>query len=268
MKFAFSTLGCPDWTFPEMIATAKDLALDAIEIRGIEKEVFAPYAKPFRTENIDKTVETLKEKNIEISLLATGACLGTEAHIESAFGEATVYTELANKLGVKFIRVMISNKPQPEEINLDCAVNAYQRICDYAKDKGVIPLIETNGALADSSVMADFIKAVDRENSGVLWDIHHPYRFFGESAQQTFDNIGKYVKYVHVKDSVIDNEKVKYKMLGQGDVPVADALNLLKKSGYSSFVTLEWVKRWCPDLEDAGIVFSHFSNYIKNVLKI
>ena len=46
MKFAFSTLGCPDWNFNEMISTAKDLNLDGIEIRGIENEVFAPFAKP------------------------------------------------------------------------------------------------------------------------------------------------------------------------------------------------------------------------------
>ena len=66
MKFAFSTLGCPDWNFKEMISTAKDLGLDGIEIRGIENEVFAPFAKPFREENLDKTKELLSKKNMEI----------------------------------------------------------------------------------------------------------------------------------------------------------------------------------------------------------
>ncbi len=268
MKFAFSTLGCPDWTFPDMISTAKDLGFDAIEIRGIENEVFAPYAKPFKAEHIDKTISVLKEKSLEISMLSTGACVGVASHIESALGEATVYTDLAGRLGVKFIRVMITNKPQPEDADIECAVNAYQRICDYAKEKGVTVLIETNGVLADSSVMADFMRRIGRENSGVLWDIHHPYRFFGETPETTFKNIGEYVKYVHVKDSVFENGKVKYKMMGQGDVPVSGALKLLKDSGYSSFVTLEWVKRWCPELEDAGIVFSHFSNYIRGVSQL
>ncbi|MFA5657719.1 MAG: TIM barrel protein, partial [Oscillospiraceae bacterium] len=160
------------------------------------------------------------------------------------------------------------NKPQPEEADFDCAVNAFQRICDYAGDKAVTVLIETNGMLAKSSVMADFIRKTNRENCGVLWDIHHPFRFFGESPKTTFDNIGQYVKYVHVKDSLMENGRVKYKMMGQGDVPVSKALKLLKDNGYSSFVTLEWVKRWCPDLEDAGIVFSHFSNYISNIAEL
>ena len=73
-----------------MIATAKDLNLDAIEIRGIEKEVFAPFAKPFQEQNIDRTMSYLKETGLDISLLATGACVGVSSHIESAFGEAMV----------------------------------------------------------------------------------------------------------------------------------------------------------------------------------
>ncbi len=267
MKFAFSTLGCPDWTFGEMVSTAKDLGLDAIEIRGIEKEVFAPYAKPFSKDNIGKTVKLLNDKSLEISLLATGACVGESEHIESALGEATVYTDLAEKLGVKHIRIMITNHPNPEKTDFDGAVRAYQRICDFAKDKGIIPLIETNGILAESSRMKEFMECTNRANSGVLWDIHHPYRYFNETAEQTYNNIGSYVKYVHVKDSVMENGEVKYKMLGKGDVPVAEALNMLANNGYDSFITLEWVKRWCPELEDAGIVFSHFSNYIKTFKK-
>ena len=47
--------------------------------------------------------------------------------------------------------------------------------------KGNNPLIETNGILADSAVMKEFIESVNRKNSGVLWDIHHPYRYFNET---------------------------------------------------------------------------------------
>ncbi len=267
MKLAFSTLGCPDWTFGEMMSTAKDLGFDAIEIRGIEKEVFAPFARPFKEKHIESTIEKLKDMGVEISLLATGVCVGDVNHIESALGEAVVYIDLASKLGVKFVRVMISNKPYAENSNIDSAVIVYQKICDYAKTKGVIPLIETNAELADSKVMKEFMEDVNRENSGVLWDVHHPYRYYNETPEETYKNIGKYVKYIHVKDSVSEDGKVKYRLMGKGDVPVKKALEILKENGYDSYVTLEWVKRWCPDLEEAGIVFSHFVNYIKPIIK-
>ena len=261
MKFAFSTLGCPDWTFSEIVSTAVDLGYDAVEVRGIEKEVFAPYAKPFLGANLEKTILMLEKKNVKVSLLATGVVLSGNRN--SAISESTAYIDLAHKLNVPYIRVMISSQPFPEDADFDSAVSTYREICNYAKGKNVIPLVETNGILAESTVMAKFIEAADCENSGVLWDIHHPYRYFNETASETANNIGKYVKYVHVKDSVKDNDKIVYKMMGQGDVPVLDALKELKAIGYDSYVTLEWVKRWCPELEEAGIVFSHFSNFFK-----
>ena len=264
MKFAFSTLGCPDWTFNEIISTAVDLGFDGVEIRGIENEVFAPFAKPFLGANIDKTIEFLKEKHTDISMLSTGVVLGKDRN--AAISEATAYIDLADKLKVKFIRVMITDKPYPENTDIALAEGTYKEICRYAKSKNVTPLIETNGILSDSKVMKEFIENTNCENGGVLWDIHHPYRYFNETLEQTFENIGKYVKYVHVKDSVMNNDKVQYKMIGQGDVPVLGAIKLLKEKGYDSYVTLEWVKRWCPELEEAGIVFSRFSNFFKTKL--
>ena len=261
MKLAFSTLGCPDWTFNEIVSTAIDLGFDGIEIRGIEKEVFAPYAKPFLGANIDKTISLLNQKNVKISLLATGVVLGENRN--AAISESTAYIDLAVKLGVPFIRLMISSHPFPEKSDFNLAVSAYREICNYAKGKNVIPLVETNGILAESKVMAEFMEETACENSGVLWDIHHPYRYFNESVDETVNNIGKYVKYVHVKDSVMNGDKVIYKLMGQGDIPVIPALKALKAFGYNSYITLEWVKRWCPELEEAGIVFSHFSNYYK-----
>ena len=45
MKIAFSTLGCPGWSWDEIFATAKDMGLYGIEIRGVGNEMFAPKIK-------------------------------------------------------------------------------------------------------------------------------------------------------------------------------------------------------------------------------
>src|SRR5699024_11307256 len=52
------------------------------------------------------------------------------------------------------------------------------------------------------------------EGSGALWDVHHPYRFNDESIAQTIANLGGKIKYVHLKDSVIEKGKVSYRMMG------------------------------------------------------
>jgi fatty-acyl-CoA synthase len=46
-----------------------------------------------------------------------------------------------------------------------------------------------------------------------------------------------------------------------------DALKELKAYGYDGFVSLEWVKRWNPDLSEPGIVFPHFMNYMEFLFK-
>lgn len=61
--------------------------------------------------------------------------------------------------------------------------------------------------------------------------------------------------------------QVKYRMLGYGDVPVLDCLKELDKKGFDGFVSLEWVKRWYPDLEEPGVVFSHYVTYMNYLIR-
>jgi len=153
------------------------------------------------------------------------------------------------------------------DVDLDYTLGVYKDILDYAKDKNVFPLMETNGIFASSKVMSNFIESTNRDNAGVLWDIHHPFRFFGEDVEATYDNLRGMIKYVHIKDSVMKDSKVEYRMLGYGDVPLVDAIGCLQNDGYDGFLSLEWLKRWTPDLEDPGIVFSHYVFYMRYLLE-
>ena len=268
MKLAFSTLGCPGWSWEEIYATAKDLDLNGIEVRGIESEIYAPETKPFKPENIEKTLQTLKKLNIEVPMLTSAAYLFDKERQEEALSEAKAYIDLAQKIGSPFVRVLGDKDGAPGiERDLDFVREMYIKVCEYASDKNVSPLIETNGVLADSKVMADFMGSVNCENAGILWDIHHPYRYFGESPETTLNNLDGNIKYLHIKDSVMKDGMVSYRMLGYGDVPVLDCLKQMHKNGYEGYVSLEWVKRWCPDLQEPGVVFSHFTSYMSYLIR-
>ncbi len=266
MKLAFSTLGCPNWPWREIYAAAKDLRVDGIEIRGIENEMYAPRVRIFDDTNRGVTLAQLSSAGIALTQLTSGATLGMPDSPSAGRQEVLDYIEMARKTGVPYIRVMISNQPGPEPVDLDQAKALYLELCGAAKEKGVCLLIETNGVLADSKVMAEFMEGTDPAAAGVLWDIHHPYRFFGESPAQTFGNIGKYVKKTHVKDSALQDGKLTYRMMGYGDVPIYDALRILDGAGYQGFVTLEWTKRWNKELQEPGIVFYHYVSYMKYLL--
>lgn len=264
MKIAFSTIGCPSWHFDEIVSTASDLGYDGFEVRGIGGEIYAPKIKQFQSEYRDKTMKKLASLSLDITMLTSGASLAVYQEKEQALKEATEYIALAESLGVPYIRVMCTNRPMPDGGDVDLCKRLYKQILKEAEGTGVLPLIETNGIFCDTRLLRDFI---DECGGGVLWDVNHPYRFNGESVETTVNNLENRIRYVHVKDSVVQNGVTRYKMLGYGDIPVKKALCLLKEQGYDGTVSLEWVKRWEPDLEEPGIVFSQFITTVKRYLK-
>jgi len=267
MKIAFSTLGCPDWSWDDILATAKDLGFDGIELRGIGNEIYVPKAKPFSEENLNATIERLKKLKLELPCITSSCFLFDKENTDYYLNEGRDYIDLASKLGVKYVRVLGDATPEPSDnIDIDFVADNLTTLSKYASGKNVIILIETNGVFADSDRMLELIEKVNSPSVGVLWDVHHPYRFMGESVEITYSALKEYIMFVHVKDSKVEDGKVKYKMMGYGDVPVKEALQLLKENGYQGYVSLEWVKRWNKDLEEPGIVFSHYLNYVRTMI--
>lgn len=267
MKTCFSTLGCPQWSWEEMISSAKDLGFDGIEIRGIENELYIPKYKLFSDNSIAATKEKIQKLNMQISCLTSSCCLFDKSNIECYLMEGKEYVDLASRLGVPYIRVLGDGSPGPGVgIDLDYTAENISILADYANGKDVVVLVETNGVFAASDEMLRLIGKINSPNVGVLWDVHHPYRYFKEPVEETYGKLKAYIKFVHIKDSVVVSDIIKYMMVGHGDVPVREALNLLKGGGYEGYVSLEWVKRWCIDLEEPGIVFSHFVNFMRSML--
>jgi len=266
MKLSFSTLGCPSWNLNEVFTTAKDLGLTGVEIRGISDKIYVPEFEAFKDESIEKTKDSIAKIGIEIPVLDSGAVIADNKKAQESFVEACDYINLASKLGVKYVRVMGTGEPQETEGNFDLASKLFGLLCEYASNFGVTPLIETNGKLANSSEMLKIIKLAGNENCGVLWDVHHTVQFAHETPQQTVEALGSLIKHVHVKDSVVTNGNIEYKMMGYGQIPIAQTIDALKLIDFDGYVSLEWVKRWKPDLQEPGIVFAHFASYMKTFL--
>jgi sugar phosphate isomerase/epimerase len=266
MKVSFSTLGCPEWSWEDMLVTAKDLGFNGIELRGIENELYVPKAKPFLTKKIETTIDRLKKLNLEIPCLTSSCYLFDKKNIDIFLNEGKEYIDLAQRIGTNYIRVLGDPNPEPgNDIDEVFVIKNLIALGAYAEGKNVKVLIETNGLFSDSKKMLDLLKKVDSPNVAVLWDVHHPYRFAGEPVEETYSRLKEYIKFIHIKDSVIENGNVKYKMMGYGDIPVKSAITMLKANNYTGFISLEWVKRWCIELEEPGVVFSQFINYVKDI---
>ena len=269
MKTAFSTLGCPDFSWQDIYSVAKDFGFDGIEVRGLGNDISAIHARPFTDSQIDRTVATLDRLGLEIPCLTSGCCLKFADKLAETEAELIEYIELAKKLSTPFIRVLADLEPAPvDEIDDAYMVETIKKIAVHAKNSGVTLLIETNGVYSDTLRLRKLLDAVNLPQVAALWDMHHPYRFAHESPEETVKNLGGYIRYVHVKDSVMlhnseGSETIKYRMMGYGDMPIPEMLAALRSIGYEGYISLEWVKRWAPDIEDCGIVFPQFAAYMR-----
>lgn len=269
MKFGFSTIGCPGWLWKEVIAAAKDMGYDGVELRGIANKMYLPATRTFSFENCLRIKNQLEELELEIPCLSTSAFIYNEKYQEAAQKEVRDYLNLAGVLGVPYIRLLADKEAAPgDEVDEKTVIANLKELLPLAEEKDVTLLVETNGVYADSERLKALMEQFeDNPNLGVLWDIHHPYRFYGESPEKTYGRLRRWIRHIHVKDSVMEKGRVVYKMTGYGDVPLRQALHLLRDDDFPGFVMLEWLKRWNADLEDPGIVFSHFFFAVKRLLK-
>lgn len=268
MKTSFSTLACPDFSWQDIYSMAKDFNFDGIEIRGLGDNIYSTKAAPFTDEELPNTLDKLKELDIEISCLSSGEPVNNLETKDKAIAEITDYVELASKLSTKYVRVLGDKLPAPEgEVDDDVVIGIMKELVPVAEKNDVVLLLETNGVYSDTSRLKKVLDSINSQHVQALWDVHHPYRFQGESPKTTVSNLGDYIKYVHVKDSVMEDGKVEYKMMGTGDLPLKEVFEELHSIDYDGYISLEWVYRWARNLLDGGIVVPHFAKFMDKYMK-
>ena len=268
MKISFSTLGCPHWSWREITSAAVDLGYQGIEMRGIGTDISVPVIPVFSDEHLPHTMSELKRMNLIIPCLDSDCCIHLRDNEAAVDTEVESYLALAKKLGTPYVRVMAA-APVPKPLGTvdEGYVREHaQRLAETAQAYGVKLLIETHGVWSNSEKLARLLSEIHSDFVGALWDIHHPYRFMGESPQVTSQNLGAYICHTHWKDSQKTADGYRYTLPGFGDVPLEATAKALQDIGYAGFYSLEWVKRWDTTLEEPGIVFAHFANFMRTLL--
>jgi len=221
MKLAFSTLGCPDFSWTDIYAMAKDFGFSGIELRGLGDNIFSVHAEPFSNAKIDSTIAKLRKLSLEIPCLSSGCALRFEEKRDETVEELKEYIALASRLGASYIRILGDLTAEPTtDFDDGIVIETLKILAPLAEEAGVTLLVETNGVYTDTSRLANVLNTVASDNVAALWDVHHPYRFAGESAAKTVENLGAYIKYTHIKDSVMNGESVEYRMMGEAIFPL------------------------------------------------
>jgi len=251
MNLSFSTRGWADMTWEEALQTATDMGFNGIEVYNLPK--FDPMIEkggPFHKHKVAATVRQMRDLKLTIP------CFDTSLDLSE--GNACVKT-LKSLMQVAYdarVPYVVACALQDDEAQV--AENLTQ-LLPVAEETGVSLLIKTSGIYADTARLRAMLESFASDYTGALWDMHHTYRDFSESADTTIKNLGTYVKHVHLRDS---NDDLSYNLIGEGTMPVGDMILALSSINYDGFVSLEWKPEWMEDLQDKEIIFPHFVNFM------
>jgi sugar phosphate isomerase/epimerase len=265
MRLCFSTLVCPNWSFPEIVGAAAAYGLRGIDPRGIGSEIDITKLSLFEGE-LDATLELLARHGLELPCMNTSIALVTPAadRWEMMLNECQRYARLAERTGTKLLRIFGGAVPKGMTRGEATAMaqrhlRQLEKVCSNYRCQ---VLLETHDAWATSEQVLELLCGVEPEEAGVLWDIEHPCRR-GESPKKTAEELRRFILHVHLKDSVQKGGKSLPRLLGEGDLPVTEVIGALRGIGYDRWICLETEKRWHPEVApEPEQSLPHFVRYM------
>ena len=194
--------------------------------------------------------------------MGTSACCDAIGDNDEEIEKICREIDVAGRMGFKFVRVFGNNIKEEYDAVLKKVLRALKKLCDYAKDKGVTVLLETHGDFNDEATVNPVIEAMkDYENFALIWDIMHTDGKYKENWVQFYNAEKQFIKHVHVKDH--NRSPWKLVNIGDGDIPVADICNHLENDGYDGYFSLEWERKWHPQLPELEEALDKYVQLLK-----
>ena len=251
MKLSFSTRGWSDLGWEELLATATDMRFSGIEVYDLQK---SPHLQdkcgPFHPHLTAATLRQLRDKKLTIPCFDTSLDLSDGV---TAIGPLLSLFDRAKDMRVPYV---VACALQDNEALVRQNLHTLLQV---AQMRQVTLLIKTSGIFADTTRLRKLLDDFASDYLAALWDMHHPYRDYGESADTTIKNLGAYVRHVHLRDS---DDRYTYNLIGEGTLPVSEMIRALSSINYDGFISLEWKPEWMADLTDREVIFPHFVNYM------
>ena len=219
---------------------AADYKFNGFEMHGVSEMDDA---------DVKSVYHKLYDYKIKISCIDMASDISADG--EKAFAELAKCISVAKSLGVPYVRLKASGENGVREF--------FEKALVIAEESRVTLLVETSGIYADTNKLRDLLISYSNDNIAALWDLHYPYRVNGESPEKTVTNLGAYIKHIHIKDSLSENE---YSLIGEGTLPIEKFVEALRSINYDGFVSIEWNPEWDSEIDQPEIIFPHFVSYM------
>ena len=269
---SFSTLGCPDWSFDKITDFAVSHGYKGLELRGILRQMDLTKVPEFATEEArTKTLALMKQKGLRFVNLGSSATLHFPegAERQKNLEEGKRFIDLAQQLNCPYIRVFPNNFPKDRD-KKETIVLIAKGLLDlgnYAAGKNVTVLMETHGDAVHIADIVAITQASQHPHVGLVWDPVNMWTMTKESPSAAYQALKKYIHHTHIKDAVLVDGKPEYKFLGQGEVPIFEAVDALIKDNFKGYFSFEWEKLWHPELADPELAIADYPKAMQKHFK-
>ena len=245
MKLCFSTLGCTERNLTEVLSLSQNFSICAIELRGLCGEINILKMAELLPQNRQETKNNFCEYGVAPLILGTSCSFHDKTKVENSLVEGFYAIDAAREIGFRGIRVF-GNSIKGDEC--DCLHRIADRIstlCQYASDKNIEVLLETHGDINNAKRLSTVAEICSKyENFGFIWDVCHTRQTYAENWRDFCDNFGCLTRHVHLKDVTNDS----LVLPGKGELPLRTMAEYLDAQGYEGYFSLEWEKKWHPEL--------------------
>jgi sugar phosphate isomerase/epimerase len=267
---AFSTLGCPAWSWKTILEQADQLGYAALELRGVAGEMDLTKVPELAGSRLTDTRKDLAALGLVISDLGASSRMHEKetATRQAQLDEGRRFIDLAHALQVKYVRMFGDRIPEgePREDVMKRVVEGFQQMAAHAEAAGVTVLMESHGDFTKSKDLVAIERAVHSKAFALLWDAHHTFVAGNERPAETYAAIGRFVRHTHLKDSRAAGPDRRYVLTGTGEVPVKEQVAVLAKAGYTGYYCFEWEKKWHPEIEEPEVAFPHYARTMAGYL--
>lgn len=247
MQLSYSNLACPDWPFERTVEAVHTYGFDGLEIRLFDGEVVTP-ALPAASRR--RAEAALAGAGVPLVSLDTSLRVA-EPDQDAFLADLEVMAEIAAQWGAPLLRLFGGPLPADPYERADAlrrAGDLLGRAVPVAAEYGVGLALETHDDFSSARVVAQVLDFAGG-GAGAVYDAHHPHRR-GESPTEVLKYLADYLFLVQVKDAVrlAGEDKWQLVPIGEGEVPVHELLQSLPGAGYDGWVSLEFEKKWHPEL--------------------
>lgn len=267
MQASFSTLACPDWTMPQIIAMAAREGYDGIELRFVQGEDSLWKLLVFSGKELASTKRALADHSLTISCLDTSCRFHSPdaAERRNWITEGKRMADLAAELGAAGLRVFGdtiqhgSNRASTES----WIAESIGELAEISATRGVEVWIENHGDFAGSGETVAILQQADSPNVGVVWDPANSFVATREQPAEGAARLGVTIRHVHVKDVRRDGDGWEHVLAGEGGFPLVELKAALHDIQYNRFLSFEWEKKWHPEIANADVALPHFARWFR-----